>query len=169
MRGPLFLVGFMGAGKSTIGRLLAQKCCVPFVDLDEEIVCAAGESIASIFATRGEIAFRDLEESTLMALAPDPQIVATGGGIVGRDANWQHMQRVGTTLYLDSSWETLVQRLSGSRERPLLQTPEGIEGVHQLWLNRQPLYRQADYCILTDHKTPEAIVGEIRMCIKDFV
>jgi len=162
MAGHLFLIGFMGAGKSTIGVLLAKKLNRPFIDLDTQIVKQAGMTIPDIFRLDGEPAFRDLESTLLQGLGTDADaVVATGGGVVGREANRDFMQRFGKTIYLQASWTTLKDRLGSGTGRPLAGGTEGWARTHALWQQRCPLYEQADLIISTDGISAHLVVDKI--------
>ena len=141
MRG--FLVGFMGAGKSTTGRALARRLGTLFWDLDARIEARVGLGIAEVFARHGEAAFRQEEARQLKACGRlRAVVVATGGGTFCFPANREVMQRLGVSVFLDLAWAEVVRRLPGKRaERPLFSTPEQ---AHSLYLARLPHYRQAD-------------------------
>jgi shikimate kinase len=140
----LYLVGMMGAGKSTTGRALAQALGYRFFDTDGVAVAAAGQSIAEIFDQQGEAAFRQLETAVLAELSAYRRlVVATGGGIVTQPHNWSYLHH-GIVVWLDVPLELLRQRLMGDRQRPLLQRPDWPATLADLWAQRQPLYAQAD-------------------------
>lgn len=155
----IVLIGFMGAGKSTVGALAAGELGFRLIDLDGLIVERAGKSIRRVFSEDGETAFRDLESSTLHSLVGSSNtIIATGGGIVGREGNWEHMRRLGTIVYLRARWETLAQRIAGSSERPLA---DDLEKARLLFEKRRPLYESAALVIDTDGRTVESVVEEL--------
>lgn len=155
----IILIGFMGAGKSTIASDIAtRKSCV-LKELDGLIVEKAGKSIRSIFSDEGESAFRDMETSVLQSLSSlDQVVISTGGGIVGRSENWELMRKTGTIVYLRACWETLAQRICGSEERPLA---DDLEKAKLLFEKRKPLYEMADLVVDTDGRTPEEVVSDI--------
>lgn len=157
----IFLVGFMGAGKTTIGRLLAVKAGWQFVDLDDEIVQRSGQAIAQIFAEQGEESFRALETTQLQQLGNTVSVVvSTGGGIIGRPENWRLMKQKGCVVYLHASWQTLVARLVDTTQRPL--AAQGAnETLYALWQKRLPLYQNADVTIETDHLSAEQTADAI--------
>lgn len=115
----VFLIGYMASGKTTLGRAVSEASGVRFVDLDEYIEQQAGMTVADIFATRGEMAFRALETSALRALAasPGPLIVACGGGTPCFGANMELMNTLGLTVYLDASEDVIFNRLTSERSR----------------------------------------------------
>lgn len=160
------LIGFMGAGKSTVARELERLSGFRLIDLDALIVEQAGRTIEQIFADEGEGHFRDLETAALHSLAGvHGMVIATGGGIVGREANWQIMRQLGLVVYLRASWATLNQRLHGSQGRPLVDAGQQRQQVEALWRRRLPLYEQADLCIDTDALSVTEVAQMILRCI----
>ncbi|HBT83214.1 MAG: hypothetical protein A2091_02875 [Desulfuromonadales bacterium GWD2_61_12] len=158
----IILVGFMGAGKTTVGAKLAAMLHRPLCDLDGEIVATAGMTIPEIFACKGESYFRDLETAALGAIDRlHDQVVATGGGVVERPGNWALMRALGKTVYLQAPWDVLRQRLLGGGGRPLARAQDGWEQVEALMLRREPLYRQADYVVSTAGFDSEQVVAVI--------
>ncbi|WP_073072238.1 shikimate kinase [Phormidesmis priestleyi] len=142
----LYLIGMMGAGKTTIGRLLAQHLSYRFFDTDAVIEQAATQTITQIFAESGEAAFRQLETQVLAQLSPYTQLViATGGGIVLKRENWSYL-RHGVVVWLDVPIEQLHQRLQQDTSRPILQDQKANlkEKLQALSDQRQSLYAQAD-------------------------
>ena len=162
------LIGFMGAGKSTVGHALANLSGLPLVDLDALIVQQQGNPIPAIFADQGEAAFRRYETEALHSLTDaGPIILATGGGIVGCQENWQFMRRLGSIVYLRANWKTLRVRLAGSTDRPLATAERGEADIKSLWQQRVPLYEQADLIVDTDGRTVDEVVKEILSVMKD--
>ena len=158
----IFLTGFMGAGKSTTGRILAETIGCPFHDLDSMIVDRERRSIAEIFKTDGEEYFRDCETDLLSELPAEKSAVyATGGGIVLREVNRELMRSRGRIIFLRTSWHTLRERLLDSVDRPLVDREKGWKDLEQLWLHRLPLYRDADLIVDTDGITPEQVAKRI--------
>jgi shikimate kinase len=140
----LYLIGMMGAGKSTTGQLLAQQLGYRFFDTDALIEKAVGQSIPEIFESQGEVAFRQLETQVLSQLSAYTRlVVATGGGIVTQRMNWSYLQH-GVVIWLDVPLNLLEQRLQGDTGRPLLQRPDWPQTLQTLLSQRQPLYAQAD-------------------------
>jgi shikimate kinase len=141
----------MGSGKSSIGRALAELSGRSFVDTDLVLQQRLGRSISQIFQIYGEDAFRDHETSILRTLEPSDCVLSTGGGIVLRDENWGEFQRLGRTIFLDASIETIVERLTVSKKkRPLLQVEDWETRTKAIWESRIELYRRADISITVD-------------------
>jgi shikimate kinase len=135
----IYLTGFMGSGKSTIGRLLAEKLSLPFVDLDKEIERHLATSIAEVFELHGENHFRDQEETVLKSIDSNRFVMATGGGCFIHNREW--MLENGTVIYLDASFTDIVQRIGGDPERPLWKNAE------KLYHERQAEYRKAHHTV----------------------
>lgn len=158
----IFLTGFMGAGKSTVGKILADLLKYAYSDLDDMIVQCEKRTIAEIFAAEGEDYFRDCETAVLHALRSQPATVyATGGGLVVRDENRRQMQRLGRVVYLKASWPILMNRLQQSTDRPLVSPEKDWYKLKQLWTKRQAFYEDADIVIDTDGLTPVQVAREI--------
>lgn len=152
----------MGAGKSSVGLVLAGELGIPFVDLDLQISKLAGKSIPLIFTEEGELTFRDLETACLRSLSnTTPSVVSTGGGIIGRLENRTFMQNHGFVVYLAAEWKTLKQRIGDTGGRPLAQSVDDWTATRQLYLDRCPLYQEADLIVSTDHRSILDIVNEI--------
>lgn len=164
----IVLIGFMGAGKSTVGRVLAKLAGNALVDLDALIVQQQGRTIPAIFAEQGEASFRHYETEALRTLnESDPVVLATGGGIVGRTENWQLMRSLGPIIYLRAHWDTLRARLAGSTDRPLASADRSEAEIKNLFQQRVPLYEQADLIVDTDGREVDAVVHEILQRVKD--
>jgi len=167
MSGSFFLVGPMGAGKSTIGRQLARCLKLKFVDSDRTIEIRTGVDIPLIFELEGEPGFRKRERKVIEELTAEPGIVlATGGGAVMDKLNRQHMASRGCVIYLHTSVEQQLQRTAHDRNRPLLQTANPKQKLQELTEVRDPLYREiADWVIETDgcrvHDVVQQIVQKI--------
>jgi shikimate kinase len=159
----IYLIGMMGSGKTSSGLILAKLLKVTFLDLDQEIVREASQSINEIFKTKGESHFRNME-SELLARASKltDRVVATGGGIVLNPENNGRMKETGSVIYLKTSLNTLWERVGRNKNRPLLQTPDPKKTLEELLLKRSSLYEAtAGEIFLTDQKTPEAVALEI--------
>lgn len=159
---PLFLWGFMGSGKSTIGRALATYWQIPFYDTDAMVEASTGISIAQLFAEKGEATFRNYEQEILHAIPlAAASVVATGGGLPCYADNAPWMLANGLTLYLREAPYRLAQRLEQeSDRRPLLQQRKGadlLEYITSLLAERTPIYLTADYALDASSAIPEAI------------
>jgi shikimate kinase len=158
----VILTGFMGTGKSTVGRLLAARLGYRFVDTDEWIVAQDGRSIPTIFAQSGESAFRRWEVQAAQTLAAERELViATGGGLLLNPANVAALSATGSIICLTARPETIWQRLEGDgTERPLLNHAHPAQRIHELLVERAAAYGRFTQ-IATDDRTPEQIVKQI--------
>ena len=151
--GNIFLVGMMGAGKTTVGKLLAQQMGKAFIDSDEEIQQRTGVTISHIFDIEGEAGFRQREANVIQALAQlDNIVLATGGGVVLSEQNRDALRHNGIVVYLKSTVHDLWQRTRHDRNRPLLQTADPHARLKELHEQRDPLYTQAADLIMTTGK-----------------
>ncbi|MEO1305731.1 MAG: shikimate kinase [Pseudomonadota bacterium] len=142
------LVGLMGAGKSTVGRRLAEKLGRAFYDSDSEIEKAAGLSVADIFSLHGEAEFRRGEQSVLKRLLDEPpHILATGGGAYLNEDTRALMREKAVTVWLNADLETLWKRVSRRNHRPLLRRPDAKEVLSNLFDQRRPIYELADLTV----------------------
>ncbi|MFP8968122.1 shikimate kinase AroK [Pokkaliibacter sp. CJK22405] len=159
----IILVGPMGAGKTTIGRLLSQTLGLSFVDSDKAIEERAGANIPWIFDVEGEEGFRRREESMIAELCEQQGILlATGGGAVTREANRNVLKLRGFVIYLHTTVAQQIERTSRDRNRPLLQTEDPAAVLRKLFAVRDPLYREtANMIINTDRRSPRSVVNEI--------
>ena len=163
MSGNYYLVGPMGAGKTTIGRLLAQQLGLGFLDSDHEIEAATGVDIPTIFEYEGEDGFRQREEKTIDELTQRKSLLlATGGGVVKNPNNRKNLSARGTVIYLQVSVDEQLRRTSHDRNRPLLQTENPRALLEKMAKERSPLYEEiADFSFDTDNKTAKIVVNEI--------
>jgi shikimate kinase len=157
--GNLYLVGMMGAGKTTVGRLLARRLKLRFVDSDHEIEKRCGVKVPLIFDIEGEAGFRARETQTLAELAALEGIVlATGGGAVLAAENRRRLAERGTVIYLRARPEDLYERVRQDRNRPLLATSDPLARLHELFVQRDPLYREiADVVVDTGRQTVQSL------------
>lgn len=147
--GSIFLVGMMGAGKTSVGKVLARRLGKTFHDCDHEIERATGVKVSVIFEIEGEAGFRVRESRALATLVTRPDIVlATGGGAVVSAANRKLLADHGTVVYLRATPEDLWERTRHDRNRPLLQTPDPLARLKELFAERDPLYREAAHIVL---------------------
>ena len=156
----------MGAGKTTIGKILSQKLNYNFVDLDFDIEKEQGISISEMFEKHGEKYFRDAETESLRKFSEKSnQIISTGGGIVIKDENWQIMRNRGVSVYLKSSIKTLFNRVKHKSTRPLLNVENPFEKAKELFSSRESLYEKSDIIIDREGLEPgdvaDAIVREL--------
>jgi len=161
----IFLLGVMGVGKSTVGRALSNDLGWRFVDSDAAIEAREGKSVADIFASQGEPAFRDMETHFLESLRtePTPCVVATGGGMVVREGNRLLMAQQGYLVLLEATLATLESRLAGEiGKRPLLSAGDWRARLKTLRDSRQALYHPITIRIPTDHKEVPEIVAAIK-------
>ena len=161
----LSLVGLPGSGKSTVGRQLARRLQLGFVDSDKLIEERLGCSIRDCFERKGEEQFRDLEEAVIDELTREADgVISTGGGAVMRSANRQHLHHRTKVLYLRSSPEDLYRRLRRDTQRPLLQVADPLSRLRELHATRDPLYRQtAHFVIETGRPSVATLVNMIVM------
>lgn len=162
--GNLFLVGMMGAGKTTVGKLLSQQLGRTFVDSDEEIQQRTGVTIAHIFDVEGEAGFRQREASVIQYLVKrDNLVLATGGGAVLSEQNRDALRGNGLVVYLKSTVHDLWQRTRHDRNRPLLQTADPRARLKELYEQRDPLYTQvADLVIPTGKQSVHSMVLQLQ-------
>lgn len=160
------LVGMPGSGKSTVGRQLAHRVGVPFIDLDHRLEQTLGTSIRSFFEAEGEARFRDIEAQVLadVACLPGGMVLSTGGGAVLRPENRQVLRQFGNVLYLRASPEEIYKRVRHDRSRPLLQVANPMGKLRELYAVRDPLYREtAHYVIETGRPSVSTLVNMIMM------
>ena len=157
----IVLVGFMGSGKSTVGKLLSERLSLPLFDTDAEIEKRTGMSIPEIFSERGEEYFRKLEKEVVEELLSLPQdlVISTGGGLPAYSNNMELLNRKAFTVYLEADFEVLWRRISEDRNRPLVSL--GKEKVKELLERRLPFYEMAKFKVRTDVNSPVACVEEI--------
>jgi len=159
----VYLVGFMGCGKSTVGRALADELGWSFFDLDADIEQAAGATIANIFETRGEEVFRKLETEALQKRVMSvrgghPQVISLGGGAFTNQENFDLAANHGVTIWLDTPLEIIEARIAAETHRPLAADPDRFRRLYE---SRRDDYARADYHIETADHMPEAIVARI--------
>ena len=159
------LVGLPGSGKSTVGRQLARRLQLSFLDSDHVIEERIGCSIRDYFEREGEASFRDVEASVIDALTLQAKgVLSTGGGSVLRPENRRHLQERGYVVYLRSSPEELIRRLRSDTNRPLLQVGDPLERLRDLYTQRDPLYSEiADFVIDTGRPSVSTLLNMIIM------
>jgi shikimate kinase len=159
----IYLIGFMGTGKSTVARELSARLKRPLLDTDEEIVKTAGISISDYFAKYGEAAFRNLEHQVLEQISAGADaVISCGGGVALRQDNVACMKHHGTIFLLTATPETILARVRHDTKRPLLQGKKNVRDIGALMEQRVPFYQQAaDHQVATDRGTPQEIANEI--------
>jgi shikimate kinase len=164
----LYLIGYRGSGKSTVGRHLGRVLSMPYVDTDDRIEASYGMSIREIFESEGEAGFRDREEAVLTQVAADttPAVVATGGGAILRENNRRVIATTGHCVWLNGSAKSLFQRIeadnSTNSRRPSLSSRGGYDEVVEVLAAREPLYRElAQSIVETDNKSADDVVDEV--------
>jgi shikimate kinase len=165
------LVGMMGVGKSSIGRRLAARLGVPFVDADTEIEKAAGMSIADIFARHGEADFRSGEARVIARLLDGgPQVLATGGGAVMNADTRMAIKAKGVSIWLSAELDVLMRRINKRKnDRPMLQTADPEATLRELLVAREPIYARADLTVQSREVPHDAIVSEIMTALSAFL
>lgn len=163
----VFLTGFMGSGKTTVGRLLSDRLELPFIDLDSEIELRAGMSVKEIFERGGEALFRRLEQETLATAVARPEaVIATGGGTVTVERNLRLLDEGGVSVWIDPPFSIISQRIGalGKEDRPLFQTEaQALE----LYRQRLPAYRRADFRLEVDPgEAPEEVAARIALLLE---
>ena len=155
-------LGMMGSGKSTLGKRVADLSKRDFFETDLILEERLKKSIFQVFQEKGEVYFRAQESAVLMELYPQPGVLSTGGGIVGRTENWNQMRRLGTTVFLDLEPLILKKRLRNERKvRPLLHNADWELRFDQLYRKRRSLYMQADVRIQLEHQSVDEAACEI--------
>jgi shikimate kinase len=159
----IYIVGFMGSGKTTVGERLAEELGWSFVDIDDDIVKAEGRSIVDIFDTGGEPAFREIETSCIRKRVRSiqsgrPMVIAVGGGAFEQEVNFQLLTENGITIWLDCPLDRIKERLKDSTDRPLARDPKHFES---LFVKRQSTYKKADYRIEIESNDPAKAVTRI--------
>jgi shikimate kinase len=158
----LVLIGMMGAGKSSIGRKLAQRLTVPFVDADSEIEQAAGMSISEIFAKHGEPYFRAGEARVIARLLDGgPQVLATGGGAFMHPQSREAIRAKGVSVWLKAEFDVLMKRIKRRNDRPMLHTDDPAGTLRLLIQERDPVYAEADVTVHSRDVPHETIIAEI--------
>ena len=163
----LILTGFMGTGKSTVGRRVSDILKIPFYDVDETIQRQTGRSIVDLFRTKGETAFRALESATVQELAMQERaVISTGGGALMNPTNREFLQKRGVLVCLTARTGTLLERLKDDITRPLLAGENMKERIDRLMQERQDVYAMCPVQVATDSKTIEQVAEEVVEKIK---
>src|SRR5436309_2924281 len=158
----LVLTGFMGTGKSSVGRLVASHLHFDFMDTDEMIESRAGKSIPEIFSQVGEEIFRELEKQLLSELSRVRRtVISTGGGLSANAANLASLKQHALVVCLWASPETIWERVRGQSHRPLLQDPDPLAKIRQLLSAREPFYKQADVLVNTEQRSTKEVAQHV--------
>ena len=158
----IVLTGFMGTGKTTIGKALSKRLQMRLVDVDEEIESSEKMTINDIFRTRGEGRFREIETAMIKKISAERNIIiSTGGGAVLKDENMEALRKNGIVFCLIASADTILERTARSEDRPLLKVDNPREKINELLACRRPFYEKAGIMIETDGKTPMEITEKI--------
>jgi shikimate kinase len=161
MAGNIVLVGFMGAGKSSVGRLLASRLGRCFVETDDMITAREGRSIPEIFAERGEAHFRALEGEVVRLLAlKQGEVIATGGGLPCREGRMEALRELGTVVWLAGDFDVLYERAARGGGRPML-AGKSRDEAEALYRSREPYYRRAHVVVDTSRLGPDRVVAEL--------
>ena len=156
---PIFLVGFMGAGKTTVGQSLAKELRYEFIDLDDVIAAQTGKSVQQIFLELGEAEFRRLETDAIRACGNQVRsVVALGGGAYVSKVNRELLREIGKTIWLECPLEVCLRRIRGDQSRPLLGDEQAMKALLD---NRRDAYSQADYAINSSELAPQQLAKEI--------
>lgn len=167
----IVLVGMMGSGKSSVGRRLAARLGLPFVDADTEIETAAHMTIPEIFAQRGEAEFREGERRVISRVLTTraPLVLATGGGAFMNAETRERVKELGISIWLKAEPDVLMRRVRKRSNRPLLQTADPEATLRRMLAEREPVYALADITILSSDEPHEVVVGETIAALSDYL
>ncbi|WP_298985275.1 shikimate kinase [uncultured Roseibium sp.] len=166
----IVLVGIMGCGKSTVGKRLAQRLGLEFIDADSEIERAANMTVSEIFAEHGEPYFRSGEERVIARILREgPQVLATGGGAFMSDATRQEISEQGVSIWLKVDFETVMARVRRRSTRPLLQNPDPEGTMRDLLAKREPVYARAALTVTSKEVPHETVVDQIVITLADYL
>lgn len=158
----IILIGFMGSGKTTIGKKLAKRLGYQFVDTDQQIELEQGTTIHQMFTYMGESFFRKLETQLLLRLHHVKNtVISTGGGMVTTESNIELMKKIGTVVYLKMTVEEIWARMKHDQSRPLLQTANPLQTIQHLLQSREQKYLQADFTVNILDGSPQKVVTQI--------
>ena len=162
-RPNIVLVGFMGTGKTSIGRRISSQLRMRYVDTDDIVERDSGRRISNIFAEDGESAFRELESEAVCKVSKlYNHVIATGGGVVLKESNMTELKRTGIVFCLTATAEEIYRRVGHQTHRPLLQDPDPLAKIQSMLAERQPYYAEADYMIRTTGRSFGEIITHIK-------
>ncbi len=162
MKRHIVLIGLPGAGKSTVGRMVAERLHAGFVDIDNLLIRKEGKPIAMIFAEKGEQAFREMERKEVeAALGNEPAVIAPGGGWAAQPGALDGARSRGYFVYLKSRAEVAAGRAEPSGTRPVLMGDDPLARMKELYTARDPFYAKADATVLTEAKSAENVAAEV--------
>jgi len=158
----IYIVGFMGAGKTSVAKILADELKKEFIEMDAVIEERSGKAISDIFADEGETCFRQLEKQLLNELSlRSDLVVSCGGGLICNEENLGLLKKSGTVVTLETSPATIYERVKNHTHRPLLNVDNPLEAITDLLNKRQPYYEQADYIVSTDSLSIEEVAASV--------
>lgn len=164
----IYIVGFMGAGKTTVGKILGEKLGLEVIDTDEVIEAKQQKTVSEIFKENGEEYFRQLEHFVLKDIIKGDIIITTGGGIVTKEENRKLLKKKKNVFYLKATANTILERLKDDTTRPLLQTKDKLKTIEQLLSKRDALYEEvATYTVHTDLLSLEEVANEVIANLKE--
>ena len=164
MNKHIYLIGYMGTGKTSVGKLLSERLNLPLLEMDEILSERFGMTINEIFDAFGEAAFRSAESDLLLEISTleNPSVVSCGGGVVLNDKNQEILRESGITVLLQAKPQEIYNRLKNNNDRPLISGSNKLEKISKIYEERLPIYEEAAEIIIdTDNKTPEEIVDEL--------
>ena len=166
----LVLIGFMGTGKTTVGKKLARRFGMKFVDTDQEIERITGMSINDIFKKHGQIRFRSEEKAAVRRICRNQnQVISTGGGVVLDSGNRAMLQKDSFLVCLEAAPQVIYERVKRKKNRPLLHTDDPLETIKQMLTERQLFYSRADYTVDTSNMELEAVVEAVKQAFEQYV
>ncbi len=168
MKGNIILIGFMGTGKTVVGRRLASRLNKKFIDTDMEIERVTGMPVSRLIKKHGEIRFKSEENLAIKRLMKvDNSVIATGGGFVFDDKNMKLLKNIGKIVTLTASTEVIKERIERRNNRPLLGKDKSIDKIKELLKNREKYYNEADYQVDTSELSVDEVIDDIVKYIKN--
>ena len=168
----IVIIGFMGSGKTRVGKRLAKDFDIPFVDIDRVVTKKMNLSSKEIFDRFGEPFYRALETTAVKALIEDPEqkVISLGSGLPMQEQNEKYIKKLGTVVYLKGSYETLKERLENSKSNPLIDGDDKADKIKKLLKQRDPVYAKfADVEMITGDKPFEELIGQLEEKLKTYI